>query len=616
MLKIDINNKGIFTLIILLKLILFSAFNSILAQDVQLKASVSKNKVGINETFEYSIEVSGKSTSLPTPVLPSFTDFTNLSSTPSTSTSIQFINGKISSTLSYTVFLQPQKTGEFIIAPATLEVEGEVIKSNEIKITVTKQSTKPKAQSQTPQSRQDADISGEDLYLKAEVDKKSAYQNDQIIVTYKLYFRINVRSYDLEKIPANPGFWTEEFKIPSQPTIETEVINGIAYNVATLKKVALFPTQSGDLTVEPMVIAVDAVIRQQRRSRSLFDSFFDDPFGRTVRKSLATKPVTIKVKPIPDQDKPVDFSGAVGKYTLTIQTDKKVLKVNDAATVKLTLVGEGNIKLLKLPDLSLPPDIEVYDPTEKTIINREHDKISGSKIVEYVIFPRYEGEYTLKPITFSYFDPKSGRFKQLNTTPITFQVLPGAAIAGGVISGSSLSKQEVALLGEDIRFIKEKATFYLTDEKIYHNWLYYFSYLVPILGFVFIWNYAKQREKIRSDVHLARKRRAGKIASKHLNDAKKAMKTTQKTDFYRKMSQALQGFVSDRLNIQITDFNVSTVTSNLAKVGVKPDEIQEYQVCLDESDFRQFAGGDVDLEEMKSFFERAKKILTRLEKYI
>ena len=587
----------------------------VFSQDTRLTATVSKNKISLNETFEYKIEVSGKSTNLPSPQFPDFDSF-NVLSGPNTATSIQFINGKMSSSKSFSYYLQPQKFGEFVIPPATLEADGEIISSNEIKVTVTKATDQTEPHSQSPKSRQDTEISGEDLYLKVDMDKNSVYQNEQILLTYKLYFRVKVSSYNMEKLPANPGFWTEEFQTPSQPTVSTEVINGVSYNVATLRKVALFPTRTGELTIEPMTISVDAVVRRTGRSRSLFDSFFDDPFGRTVRKTLTTKSKTIKVKEIPSQNKPADFNGAVGKYSLNIDADQTQIKANEAISIKLSITGEGNIKLLSLPKLKLPPDIQVYEPTEKTNINRDNNKISGNKVVEYIIFPRFKGNYVIKPITLSYFNPSNNKFERLSTQPITLNVLPGVETAEGIASGSSLNRQEVALLGEDIRFIKQSAHFSKEGDLIYRNWLYFSIYFLPLFGLIFAWSFARQREKIRKDSRLAKRRKAGRIAAKHLTEAKKALKSSPKEVFYRKISQALQGFVSDRLNIEMTDFNASTVKNNLTQAGVGDDEIIEYQSCLEESDFRQFAGSNIDIQEMKIFFERVKKILTRLEKYI
>jgi hypothetical protein len=590
-----------------------SIFSHLLAQEVQLRATVNKNKVNLDETFEYKIEVSGKSMNLPDPNFPSFEDLAILSG-PNSSTSIQWINGKMSASKVYTFYLQPQKLGLIKILPVTIELEGKEITSNEIILEVVKGAVTEEQTKKKVESRKDDDIAASNLYLKAYVNKKSVYQNEQVIVTYILYFKTSVRSYGFEKIPANPGFWTEEFKMPSQPAVEEEIINGVKYNKAVLRKIALFPTQSGELTIEPLTVAIDAL--EKRRSQSIFDSFFDDPFGRTVRKILNTIPIVINVKPIPKTNQPVNFNGAVGKFSLSLVSDKNRVKANEAISIKLILAGEGNIKLLNPPRLELPPDFEVYDPKEKTNIDHDGIQIKGGKTIEYIVVPRYAGNYIIKPQSFSYFDPALNKFNTLKTDQLVIEVLPGDKSITSITTGIGLGKQEVELLGKDIRFIKEKSQFYKIGERIYKNWLYWFTYFIPIIGLVFSLFYRKHLELIRSDLRLARRRKAGKIAAKHLSEAKKALKPDKHYDFYRAMSNALQGFVSDKLNIQMTDFNSLTVQRNLNKVEVGPEELAEYQACLEESDFKQFAGGKSDLVDMKAFYERAKRILTRLEKYI
>jgi len=586
------------------------------AQKIQLQASVNKTAVGLNETFEYSLKVIGQSTNLPTPSLPDLADFTLIAG-PNSSTSIQLINGKMETSRTLSYYLQPKKIGTFKIPPVSLEVDGETIESNQITITVEKASAgNAPSQSKQPRSREDADISGQDLIFKAEVDKKNVYQNEQILVTYKLYFRIDIRSYNFDKIPANPGFWTEEFKLPSQPTVDTEIINGIAYKVATLRQIALFPTRTGELEIDPITVVVDALVRRQRRSRSLFDDFFDNPFGQTVRKAITSERIKIKIKPIPERNRPEKYEGAVGNYTLSVQPDKEVVKANEAVSVKISVKGNGNIKLLTLPELNISQDMEVYDPKEKTDINRDKGVIRGEKEVEYIVVPRFAGEYTIPPVEFAYFDPREQRFHNLASAPIRLSVQPGVVIPGGNLAGAGLSKQEVELLGEDIRFIKETAEFYTSEVRIYARWYYGSLYLLPIVALVLMWRFNRQREKMKGNIHLARRKRAGKIAAKHLKEARNALQSKNHKDFYRLTSQALQGFVSDKLNIQMTDFNEQTVDTALSGAGAGQNEIKDYMSCLQESDFRQFAGGQAKPEEMQLFFNRVKMVLTQLEKYI
>ncbi|MBA7521654.1 hypothetical protein ES705_13765 [subsurface metagenome] len=585
------------------------------AQAVTIQATVDRNRVGLNERFIYTVEVSGSSTSLPEPKFPSMEDFSVLSG-PNTSTNIQFINGAMSSSHRYSFFLMPQKEGEFTIEPATIDKDGEILSSNTIKMKVSRTAAKPQQKEPQIKSKNDQDLLGENLYLKTFVNKKSVYQNEQILVEYNLYFRVNVRSYNIEKIPPNPGFWMEEFKITSQPTVSREIINGITYQVATLRKVALFPTRSGDLTIEPMIISVDALVKAKKRSRSLFDNFFDDPFGRTVKKTLNGRSVNITVKALPTKDRPSDFNGVVGNYQISANADVKELKANEAVSVKLTIRGEGNLKLVKPPELKLPPDMEVYEPREKTDISAKNDKITGTKTVEYVIVPRLKGEYKIDPVSLSYFDPRRGKYLRTSTKPILLNVLPGDETGAGLLAGSSLSKQEVALLGQDIRYIKESAEFYLSGQQLYANWLYLFIYLIPVIGLVITWRYNMHRTKMRGNIQLARRRKAGKIASKHLTLAKSQLKSNDKEAFYRATTDALQGFVCDRLNVQISDFSSVQVEKDLERAGLGRQDIEEYLSCLLESDFSRYSGSQAEVGEMESFYQRVKKNLTRLEKYI
>ena len=607
-----------FTTFILTVLFTFPSANEVFSQDVTLKAFVSKNSVGLEEQFTYSVEVSGKSASLPEPDFPAFNDFFVLSG-PNPSSNIQWINGKMSASKTFTFYLQPKKIGSLTIGEASLNFNGKTYTAEGIKVTVTK-GAGPAAQPQkqrSQQSRSDAELSGQDLYLKTFVSKRSAYLGEQIIVTYKLYFRVNVRTYNMDKYPANAGFWSEEFELPKQPKIESEIINGVQYNAATLKKAALFPTQTGELKIDPMKITVEAVAKRRRSGRSLFDSFFDDPFGRVVQKAVISKAVKINVKPLPEENKPADFTGAVGRYKFRVTADKREVRANEPITVKLLAGGTGNIKLLSLPELSLPPDIEQYDPVSKTNIKKDGQAVSGTKTVEYTLIPRIVGSYEIKPLSFSYFDPGSKKYKTITSRSIGLNIIKGKqTLAGGSQVSGSLNRQEVALLGQDIRFIKEYSDFKEIGYKPYlagKFWASIFSGLILFIGFVF---YNNRQAVLLGDEKLARSRKAGKVASRQLAAARSLIDSDKQGEFYRAVTQALQGFVRDRLNIELTEFNKRSIQRELGSRDIAEAEIAEYISVLEESDFRQYSNSSAEAEDRKNFFDKAKAILTKLEKWI
>jgi hypothetical protein len=343
---------------------------------------------------------------------------------------------------------------------------------------------------------------------------------------------------------------------------------------------------------------------------------FDDPFGRTVQKIISSKSLALNVLPVPEKNKPANYNGDVGRYSLNITPDKTELRANEAVSVKVRVSGSGNIKLMKPPVPKFSSDMEVYDPKESTQISRDKASISGSKTVEYIVIPRYPGEYKINPVTFSYFDPAKKTYVRLKSDPILLNILPGTVSPGTPLSQSSLSKQDVELLGEDIRFIKETASFFTLGSVIYKRWYYILLYFIPVISLIATWFYAQQREKIRSDVQLARKRKANKVANRRLGAAKKVLKPDFHKEFYREVSMALQGYACDKLNIQMADFNPQIVEKILRSKINKIDLIETYLACLQESDFRQFSGSSSDFEEMKAFFDRAQSSLTQLEKYL
>lgn len=588
------------------------------AQDIRVRAYVSKNVVGVDEQFEYSIEVSGKSTSLPDVQFPDLADFYVLSG-PNSSTNMQWINGKMSASKTNSFYLQPRKEGRFTIAPARVRYKGKEYTSNSIVITVKKGAAvqNRKKTGQQPAARTDSELTGESLYLKTEVSKKRVYMGEQLLATYRLYFRPDVRTYNTIKKPANTGFWLEDFDLPPQAQIENVIVNGMNYRVATLRKIALFPTQTGTLTLDPMKITVETVVRARRRSRSLFDSFFDDPFGRTVQKSLSTKPVKITVLPLPEENKPADFGGAVGRFRMKVSTDKTTAKVNEAISLKISINGVGNIKLVDLPKIQIPPDLEQYAPKISTKINKSKNRISGLKTAEYILIPRIAGEYTLKPVRFSFFDPAAKSYKTVSSAPIHLSISGGGQSPAAVNAsgGAGYSRQEVALLGKDIRFIKEYSVFTPIGYRPYLTTAYWLLISGGLLFFILFVLYNERKARLYSDVRLARRYKAGKIAAKQLARAKSLLGAEQSA-FYKSVSLALQGFVQDKLNMELTDFSAPNIRRVFKERGIPEQEIDEYLAILQESDLGQFANISSAAEARQQVYDRAKSILTKLEKWI
>ncbi len=584
--------------------------------DVSIRAVVNKNNVNIDGQIQYSVELSGKSTSLPEVTFPEFDDFYILSG-PNSSTSIQWINGNMTSSKSFSFYLKPRKSGDLRIGRASVTVDGELLESEEIIINVDKSSGQPAAPNSSGQkTTTDADIAGENLYLKTNVSKTNVYLGEQIIIEYKLYFKVNVRGYNIDKMPSNAGFWTEEFKMPQQPVIENEIVNGVNYNVAILKEVAVFPTQTGELTIDPMLITMEAVVRSRQSQRGLFDNFFNDALGTTVQKTISSNPVKIKVKPLPESGKPKGFGGAVGQFKFDVSVDKQASNINNAISLKQVLSGVGNIKLTNLPAPAIPPDIEKYEPKIVTDINNSGSIIRGEKKAEYILIPRIAGNYNIKPVSFSYFDPEQKKYITISSKPIELTI---SGESGQLTAGNGIqqfNRQEVSLLGQDIRFIKENSTFVPIGKKPYMSYLFWISIFSGLMLFIGFSVYNDYQVRLSGNQELARRKKAGRIAGKALADARKKISLENQSEFYRSISQALQGFVQNKLNLELTDFGRQNLEKSLRHKGIADSEIQEYLEVLEESDFRQFANISANNVDKNDLYNRAKSILTKLEKWI
>ena len=524
---------------------------SILAQDIQLKSSVDRNPVGLNEVFTFQVELSGTTTSLPDLKLPQLADFKLLGG-PNQSTSFSMVNGSVSSSKTYTMQLMPRKVGTYTIPSFSMNYKGKNYRSNPVRIVVTKDNQPQQNQGRSRNQsgrRSGSSTSKNDLFIRAVPSKRSVYINEHFNVSYKVYFRLTIRNPDFVKLPETVGFWVEEYEIPQNIPVSQETINGVQYSVAEVKKYALFPTKSGELTLTPMQLAVNVVQRRRRSDPfNMFDSFFEDPFGKTVRKVLTTRPLKIDVKPLPSEGKPASFSGLVGNFSLQDEIDKTSVNANEAISCKLRLSGTGNLKSLKDIPVNFPATFEVYDPKIKDTSNRSGSIFSASRELEYVLIPRTSGQYRIKPIEIAYFDPVAERYKILRTKEYLIDVGEGEAIAG-LGNSSYIPKSDVTLLGKDIHFIKEdRLDLVPRGYKPYFAGWFWASIILPMVFLTFAYGYRNHIEKMSTNVEYARKRRAFKQAEKRLKGANQFLKQQQYAEFYGEVSRGLIGFVADKTN--------------------------------------------------------------------
>ncbi|MFQ5823678.1 MAG: BatD family protein [bacterium] len=592
----------------------------IFGQDLEIKAYVNRTTIGLNQQFELSVELSGSDANqAPQPPSPNLEEFAAYLGS-SSSQNIQFINGRMSVTKTFTHHFIATKVGKFQIDPIKLDYQGKTFSSAAITIEIVKSQTTPpqkRTPTQNPTVRDTEDLSGL-LFLKANVNKRRVYQNEPVIVSYKIYTAVNVSSYGISQLPNTVGFWTEEFPTPQRPTLSDEVINGRRFRVAEIKKVALFPQGPGNKTLDPLIVECEVQVRKRRSRRDIFDSFFDDPFfglTQTVTRTLNSNPISIEVLPLPQEGKPTDFSGAVGKYLISTTVDKKEVKTNEAVTLRLKISGKGNIKFLPQPKVSFPPDFEVYDPKIIENIQRKENQISGSKSFEYVLIPRFPGNQIIKPISFSYFDLSTKSYKTLLTDPIEISVTKGDEPLVAV--GVGTSKEDIKFIGQDIRFIQLRLPeFHQVGSIFYKSWPFYLLLMLPLLILGGGFGYRKHLDKLSTNVAYARSRKANQMALKRLRKAKIQMNKGNLREFYGEVSKALMGFIGDKLNVSAAGLITDQVAEMLRTYHIDKEIVSDYLDCLQTCDYRRFAPTNLDNGEMQEFFEKAKKAIINLEKEI
>jgi hypothetical protein len=527
------------------------------------KVSVSANPVTEGERFQIYFILENAQGSNFTP--PNFKGFTVLSG-PFPSSNMQWVNGVMTSSISYSYILQAAEPGKHTIGPATITAGGKKLQTNPIDITILKPSA---AQQQQKQQQQDSekslgkqanDIINKNLFVVLNVSKRDTYIGEQIIATYKLYVnpQLNVLKYDAPNSPPSlVGFWTQEIDF-GRAEFKRETYNGVLYNAATIKKVILMPQKSGKLEIDPFILpcVVRLRVQGQQRRDDFFGQIFDDPFFSNNYKDFDFKArsnsVSINVRPLPD-NAPKDFNGGVGDFSMEAWLDKKQTKTNEPVTLKIKISGKGNLKLIDNLVLKLPPDLDSYDPKITDNLTTSEAGISGSKTFEYLLIPRHAGEFKIDPVKFSYYDLQKRSYITISSKEFVINVEKGAASeATQVISG--VNKEEVKFIGKDIRFIKTSdIDLNRSRDKFFGSSLFAGLSSAPLALFLlFIFLYRKNK-KLQQNQLLLKNRRATKIARKRLAQANKLLTQGNKDKYYEELSHALWGYLSDKLSIPVSD---------------------------------------------------------------
>ena len=550
---------------------------------VKITVSVDETTISQSDVFTFRIETKDAESNPKVDITPLLKNFSVVSG-PSQQTSMSWINGKMQTSRSLTWTLVPINTGTLIIPSLSVSVGTKSFRTKIIRMMVTrgKQST-----------------AANDLFLTAEVDKLEVYPGEQITVTYKLFTRVNLSIEDFD-MPKFVGFWVEELFAPNRIEFRKINLKGVQYNVAQLYSAALFPTKTGELFLDQMKVKCNVTVKNKNRRRSIWDDPFFDSFSRqqTITKVLLTDKTSINVKPYPD-GKPADFTGAVGSFTLSASADMRSVKVNEAITIKVRLQGTGNISMFSLPEFEFPLSLEVFPPTSTIKKEPLRDDITGSVSWEYILIPRQEGKFIIPRIELPFFNTETGGWHRTTTQPIQISILPGKTPR---VVSSGLTKEEIVLLGSDIRYIRREI-----PKWVYRKYSIISFEILTLYGLSLIFfispGFIKNIQRNKGGTENIRR------SKKALKTAMKALNKTQ-GDIFSDAARIQYRYLKDRFLLSTDNLDPLTVKSLLAH-SIQDDELEELIQLLKICDTGQYSPGKNAVE--KSLIANVQSLLKRID---
>nr|WP_315201106.1 BatD family protein [uncultured Flavobacterium sp.] len=578
-------------------LILFLlCFQGLLAQ-VQFEARVSKTTLGLNERLriDFIMNIDGDNF-----VQPSFEGFRIIAG-PSQQVSQSWINGKTSFEKSYSYYLLPTQKGTLTIRQAVIEFNGQIYKTQPIKINVT-------AATEQPRDPNDSQISADDnLYLVADITNTNPYINQPITVVYKLYFSYNIGISNFKELskPKYNDFWSQNIEI-KQLVAEEGMFKGEKYRYIVLKKVILYPQKSGKLVIEPLAMDIDVQLPTNRR----------DYYGRVIvndgNKRVSAGAKTINVRALPEASKPIDFTGAVGKFDFKAIPSKTTLKNGESLDLVLSVAGTGNLKLFTLPKPEVPNALEMYDAVHDEKVNIPLSGMNGKISDSYTIVPQYKGDYIIKPMHFSYFDLGTGTYKTISSSEIKISVLDGPSQTAETHDTASAGKNKIEP-AEQFRYIDLRTKLVSSKEPVFFGSNKFYALLfLPFLLLPIIVLFKKKKEAIDSDVFGNRIKMNNKLAKKYLSEAKKQI--NNKELFYVALEKAMHNFLKAKLHIETSEMSKDNIQELLLSRKASPEAVGHFIALTENCEIARYAPSSSAT--IQHDFDKAVSIISELEKQI
>lgn len=585
------NIKLLLTIFILLSLTCY-------AQEPTLIATLSKNKLGINQRVKITFTINKQGGD--NFEVPKFKNFEIIGG-PSQSIKQSWINGEASFSQSYSYIIKPLRKGEFSIPSASIKLNEKIIRSKPVKIIVTNAV-------EIPLDPNDPNyIAEQNIHLVAEISKSNPYVGEGVYVEYRLYVsqNISVQDFSYEESPQYNGFWNQEIKINGLTT-KNGTYNGEQYRYVILQKALLIPTKSGNLTIDPIKMNIVIGVPTGR------GDFFGNPIVKNITKSFASAKKYVRVKNLPLDGKPEGFSGAVGDFNYVVSSSRDILKSNETASVSLKVTGNGNLKLFELPEIKTPSELEVYTPEQIEKIKVTRNGIKGSVTKKYTIVPQYKGKYKIPNTEFSYFDLKEKKYVTISSKDLFIDVLEGKELE----TNSDLSqtmKKDVVFEGENFRYIQTSTSFLpMSKSNFYGSKLFYFLLLIPLLFIPIGIIVAKRNQARNRDVLGNKLRKADRLARKYLSEAKKQLGTPDA--FYVALEKALHNYLKAKLRIETSDISKEKIIELLDEKNIEKTSINSFIDVFKSCDMARYS--PMSDGEMNKDYEKAKQVITIIDKQL
>ena len=545
--------------------------------------------------------------------LPQFKGCTELYRGTSKGTSVNIINGNVSRTItnSIIVTLRADEEGTHEIEPATLTVDGQTYKTQPLTLTILKDDAQASEGDAGQRSRgQSAVVSSgnsTETFTRLILSRSSVYEQEAILATLKVYTLAPQLNFTKVTLPTFEGFAAQELDVPQSNQWEIERYNDRNYKSATLRRILLFPQQSGEIKINGGSSEIDVYEVQGV-------NFFGQPYYDVVTKNIVTPSVSVNVKPLPD-GKPHNFTGGVGDFKLTGEISTGELKANEALTLTLTISGKGNLQLMQNPNVEFPSEFEAYDPQVNLDIRSGTSGVSGKRVIEYTIIPRYAGTFTIPSIEIAYFDPQAKAYKTMASPEFTIEVSKGDDVEAATVSNFR-SQDDVRLLNADIRHIKSSLGNLVHTRTAYvDSWLYWLWYILPILIVVVYAIASRMYAAANADIALNRNRKANKVALRRLKQAGVFLKSHNQSQFYEEVLRAVWGYLGDKLNMPLSELSRDNIQAQLARNGVEQELILRFTQILDRCEFARYAPSQAD-DAMEQLFQDTVDAIGEMENII